>query len=137
MGDVVVIPFNKWSKRLLRSGQKKATSRKNKRYGKPNDFFQVEDEWFIIDRVTKKRLLEVMTKHYDDEGAKNPQEFKEVWIQIHPRRGFVANDLVWYHEFHKADADEKTRIEQFIEQKNTGYFANFAENEETGGKHAS
>ena len=99
---MISIPFNDWSKERIKAGQKCATSR-YKRYGKPGDTFMVDGETYELTHVVKRRLGIVAYYYFEEEGAKNPQEFIQIWEEIHPKRGFIPDDIVWYHAFRKVE----------------------------------
>jgi len=98
------IPFNEWSKEKLRSQTKKATSR-NSKYGKVGDTFKVilfENGLFIeyeLELILRLPLWFVAEDLYRSEGASSKEEFISVWQSIHPRKGYLPFDLVWYHHF--------------------------------------
>jgi len=97
------IPFNDWSKNRLLDRRKTATTR-SKRYGEPGDTFEVDlsprpfksYELVSIELMTLKEIAE---EHYDEEGAESPQEFIEVWNEIHPFRKYRPDDKKWFHKF--------------------------------------
>lgn len=103
----IEIPFNDWSKDKLRGDKKTATTR-SKPYGSPGDTFEVDltimefdgdIRTYELTLVTKKTLMVVANNHYDEEGAESPQEFIEVWNQLHPRRKYRPMDIKWFHKF--------------------------------------
>lgn len=98
----IKIPFNEWSKDKLEKGIKTATSR-NKMYGMPGDTFVVNlsdgEHTYRLKCVTKRPLLVVAKNNYREEGCKSPEEFAEVWIEIHPHKGWTPYHQVWYHTF--------------------------------------
>jgi hypothetical protein len=103
----IKIPFNTWSREKLEIGCKCATSR-NKQYGNLGDTFEVDETVFKIDLILRLPLWFVKDCLYLSEGCENPHEFFKVWCDIHPRKGFVPHQLVWYHHF-KEITDEKGR----------------------------
>ena len=98
----IKIPFNKWSKDRLKAGVKTATSR-TKKYGVVGDVFVVDGVSYELEIVSKVSLQTVLDVAWDVEGAKSKDEFVEVWESIHPRRGFVSDDKVWFHRFKRLD----------------------------------
>lgn len=94
----VYIPFNKWSRDRLRSGVKIATSR-IKQFGRPRDIFLVDGRKYIIVSVEKISLGLIAAEHYKEEGADSPQEFIDVWIELHPKKRFYPNQIVHFHRF--------------------------------------
>ena len=92
------IPMNDWSKRRLFNQTKKATSR-YKKYGEVGDTFTVGGFRYELELVIKVPLWFVVEDLYLSEGACSSDELREVWIGIHPNRGYRPFDLVWYHHF--------------------------------------
>ena len=96
----IEIPFNKWSKDRLKANMKTATSR-NKKYGDPGDTFTVEGLKYCLTQITKVSLSSIRDCCYDVEGCRSPEHFEKVWIDIHPRKGWVDEQKVWFHRFEK------------------------------------
>jgi hypothetical protein len=96
----VEIPFNVWSIGKLKEGVKTATTRTTK-YGEPGDTFQAIGNNYEITDVKKVKLGEVKKNWWNIEGAKNKQEFENVWIGIHPKSGWTPDKLVYIHFFRK------------------------------------
>jgi hypothetical protein len=94
------IPFNAWSKERIKNGIKTMTSR-YKRYGRPGDYYVVDDEKYILVEQYQIKLELVKLMYWQNEGAESPEEFEKIWKEIHPRRGFRPDDWVWAHEFEK------------------------------------
>lgn len=94
----IEIPFNDWSRERLSNMEKYATSR-NKKYGEVGDWFIVDDIDYTLDIVIQLPLWFVAKELFISEGADAPEEFVEVWKRIHPRKGYVPNQIVWYHHF--------------------------------------
>lgn len=94
----VGIPFNEWSLERLLDGRKTATSR-NKKYGKAGDVFIIRKKVFKLISIEKMKLIIIAKFHYKEEGAKYPEEFIEIWKQIHPKRGWEPDKRVWFHKF--------------------------------------
>ena len=107
----IEIPFNEWSKAILRANHKTATSR-NKRYGNVGDTFTVNcgysyiDDGFMrfeltyVERVT---LAFVRDKFYWEEGCQSEDMFIQIWNEIHPKKRFDDEQKVWLHIFKKID----------------------------------
>ncbi len=108
--DLIEIPFNSWSKDKLRAGKKNATSR-TKKYGERGDCFEVD----LGDKVVRYEVVfisrweldRIAINWYDVEGCDSPEEFKNVWGDIHPRKGFDPDQKVWFHLFEKVEEREK------------------------------
>lgn len=79
------------------SGLKTMTSR-TKRYGEAGEVLDSPAGKLRLRAVTRVRL-DVVLEFYRQEGCQSPQEFIDIWKRIHPRRGFLPNELVWLHEF--------------------------------------
>lgn len=94
----VKIPFNLWSQEKLLWELKKATSR-YKKYAEVGDTFIMQTKEYYINLVVKLPLWFIRNYLYESEGCKTPEEFENIWIEIHPKRGFRLNDIVWYHHF--------------------------------------
>lgn len=100
---VIKIPFNDWSIERLRDGRKTATSR-NKKYGVAGDTFITTDSTiFELDAIVKKSLHDVAYYFFKEEGAKDPHEFMDVWKELHPKKGFVPEQKVYFHTFKRID----------------------------------
>lgn len=98
MSNEVEIPFREDMRQAIIYGGKSCTTR-TKAYGAVGDCFKVENlvlEITAVDRV----LLGYVARHkYKQEGFKDSVSFIEAWEQLHPRKGFVAEQFVWLHEF--------------------------------------
>lgn len=96
MADIK-IPFKEWSIRELRIN-KFVTSRPTK-YGQPGDTFIVENMKFEINHVEKVTLGFVANVMFEAEGVSSPDEFIEAWNEIHPRKKFDPDQMVFLHVF--------------------------------------
>lgn len=96
--SVVDIPMNDWSVGRLEAGSKTATAR-TKQYGEPGDTFEVAGQLYEFTHVVKVPLAVVAQHFYEEEGAASPDEFAEVWEDIHYLRGFEPDWDVWLHLF--------------------------------------
>ena len=99
--EKVNIPFRDDMKLAILNGKKTCTSR-NKRYGYIGDQFEIDGQKFVLTWVSHVYLDDVAHLKYQDEGFESPNQFIEVWNQIHPRKGFDPLQTVWLHEFKKA-----------------------------------
>ena len=98
MTECITIPFMaEFGDRML-AGEKTATTR-NKKYGNGGDLFSAFGHSFRLTKVSKVYLGDVCTTAYEREGFKSQPEFIEVWKKLHPRKGFVPEQEVWFHEF--------------------------------------
>lgn len=100
--ELVDIPMNDWSTERLQAGEKTATTR-TRRYGEPGDRFEAAGNVYELTHVVKVPLEVVTRDFYDVEGADTPEEFVEVWEDIHHRKGFVADWMVWLHLFREVE----------------------------------
>ena len=101
-GEVVKvgIPFQvRWRDRML-SGWKTCTSRTRK-YGAPGDTFDAFGVTFEIIDVEQAELIYVAVGLHKKEGCSTPWEFKEVWKELHPRKGWDDSQKVWVHLFRR------------------------------------
>lgn len=94
----IKIPFNIRSEDKLLHKLKKATSR-YKKYGEIGDTFIVDGQCYYINLVVKLPLWFIRNYLYESEGCNTPEEFEQIWIGIHEKRGFRLKDEVWYHHF--------------------------------------
>ncbi len=92
------IPFNEWSKERLLILRKTATSR-TKKYGESGDIFIVNDIKYELEFVMKLPLHVIRDYLYKTEGCVSKMEFEKVWADIHPKKGWDDNQMVWYHHF--------------------------------------
>lgn len=98
MSKLVDMPMNEWSRAALADRSKVATSR-TKKVGEPGDYFEVDGTFYVITHVIKLPLHVIATQFYEEEGAESPGEFKQVWKNIHYRKGFVEDQEVYLHLF--------------------------------------
>jgi hypothetical protein len=105
----IEIPFNDWSLDKLKHG-KICTSR-TKRYGREGDTFKVDfGDYYTIYRIThivRLPLWLVRDYLYKAEGATSSSDFVRVWKKIHPKRGFVPDDIVYTHFFEEVEIVKK------------------------------
>jgi len=94
----IKIPFNDWSKDKLNKQLKNATSR-YKKYGKVGDTFEVNGWKYELEIVVKLPLWFISFYLYKSEGCNSSNGFESIWEEIHPRKGFLPFDEVWYHYF--------------------------------------
>jgi len=96
----VTIPFQPYWKEKMLNGEKTCSSR-NKRYGNIKDTFEQFDTTFQITNIIKLPLNFIALNLYKREGCDSPEEFKKVWIELHPRKGWVSDQKVFTHFFKK------------------------------------
>jgi hypothetical protein len=56
---------------------------------------------FELLAVAKLPLEEVSKNLFRQEGCSSPEEFREIWAELHPRKGFVPEQMVYVHWFSK------------------------------------
>lgn len=95
---LVRIPMRAGNALKCQKGKKTATSRPYP-MGAVGDFFQVNDGYYEITTVTKKRLGEVAALYFDKEGFGTTEEFIAEWRQIHPNKGYQPDWIIYYHTF--------------------------------------
>lgn len=96
---VIEIPMNAWSKERLLTGQKTCTAR-NKIYGEVgNEIDGGTEDLYRLKNIMYIPLWFVRDFLWFQEGAKSPEEYEKVWIDIHPRKGFIGEQKVYVHFF--------------------------------------
>lgn len=100
MSRILSFPFAPaWREKMLQ-GQKICTSR-TRPCGQPGDtFFQFGQE-FTLTRVEQQPLEFVAVQLYEAEGCRSPREFMAIWRDLHPRRGWDPDQVVFVHHFQK------------------------------------
>jgi len=63
------------------------------------DIFHVFGGEFKVEWVSQVKLSEVCEKWFRQEGVDSPEDFKRIWAEIHPRRGYDPEQLVYTHIF--------------------------------------
>lgn len=84
--------------------RKTATSR-NSRYANGHYMYQQYGYEVIIElySATRLRLEVIAQEHYLEEGVDSPQAFRDIWAEIHPRKGWRSLDKAWFHKFSVLD----------------------------------
>ncbi len=112
---MIEIPFVRAFEDKLVYGEKTCTSR-NKRYGNPGDFFTAFGETFVLTYVEKLPLAFVSSVLWKEEGCASPEEFRQVWVEIHPRKGYDGDQEVWVHKFRRvapsSDGQDAKRVSE-------------------------
>ena len=93
-------PFSEQFKVNMLLGNKTKTSR-NKKYGNAGDTFKIFGETFTITEIKKEKLDVIKNKYYREEGFFSPIDFENIWIKLHPRKGWEPDKLVFVHSFKK------------------------------------
>ena len=94
-------------------GRKTGTSR-NTRYGDPGDEFELKGVEFRLKKVTKQYLNTIASARYSEEGFDSPQEFMDIWVELHPRAGWEPHKRVWFHEYERI-TDLSTMPDEFLQ----------------------
>ena len=102
------IPFQEQWRQPMLEGQKTCTSR-TKRYGQEGDTFRIFNATFTLTKVEVIPLYKVARYYYKAEGLEHPDEFIEVWKQLHPRKGWLNLQGVWVHHFKRVENESKVR----------------------------
>ena len=97
----IEIPFSEEFKKQLINDEKTMTSR-TKRYGESGDTFSIFGETFVLQHVFKETLEQVAEKYYKEEGFASSKDFIEIWIRLHPMKGFIPDKKVFVHEFNRS-----------------------------------
>lgn len=96
---MIRIPFNERFHDKLRKREKTMTAR-TKAYGKAGDVFEVDGVGrFRLLSVVPCALRVIAEKFHKEEGCESPREFMDVWVEIHPGRGWTPNLVVKLHVF--------------------------------------
>lgn len=94
----VVIPFRDEFRRKILNGIKCMTTRTRK-MGNVNDIFKVFGATFKIIAVERVTLGYVALNCWNREGAESMENFKQIWAEIHPIKGYDPEQLVYLHTF--------------------------------------
>ena len=97
----IYLPFKEEFKGEMLTGGKTCTSR-TKKYGKPGDVFERWGAMFKIVEIKKMALQDVADKLYRKEGFFSPVDFIACWEELHPRVGWVPDQIVYVHFFQKS-----------------------------------
>lgn len=65
------------------------------------DVFTAYGVDFQVDRMEKHELQYVAENLYEKEGFEQPDQFVEIWKEIHPCKGWQPQQVVWVHFFHR------------------------------------
>jgi len=98
MTHIGSIPFKEKFRDAVLTGKKTMTSR-NKKYGDVGDTFDAFGRVFILEDVYKCTLSFVKSHFWYQEGCDSPEEFVQIWEEIHPRKGYQPNQQIWLHKW--------------------------------------
>jgi hypothetical protein len=101
MSVEIEIPFRQDMRDAILEGRKVCTSR-NSRYGYPGDYFILGGRKYVITLIRRLPLKEVAETFHREEGVEDQTHFIWLWEEIHPRKGFNPDQLVWTHFFQEA-----------------------------------
>lgn len=101
--ELVDIPFNDWSIEQLYSNNKTATTRTD-RYGLPGERFKAAEEVWEFTHVVRVPLQVVANHFYSEEGCMSKEDFIDIWEDIHYRKGYEPDWMVWLHLFREDSA---------------------------------
>ena len=94
----VDIPFLEEFKDDMLRDQKVCTSR-TQLYGTNGDTFKTFGAEFRIVCSVRLPLSVIAECLYGQEGFLNPQGFKDTWVKLHPRKGYIPDWIVYVHFF--------------------------------------
>ena len=103
------IPFNGRFKDVMLNGQKIMTSR-TKRYGEVGDKFEAFGSIFVITDQHKNNLGDIALNFFIEEGCSSSADFMDVWKNLHPKKGWDPEQLVWVHKFQKEAEQKKLEV---------------------------
>ena len=95
---MTTIPFRPIFFELMDKSIKRCTAR-NKRYGNVGDIFESHGRRFRITAIYTETVGRIAEHHWKEEGCRSKDHFIEVWKNIHPKKGFVPDQVVWLHWF--------------------------------------
>lgn len=99
----IEIPFREDMRQAIADGAKSCTSR-NKRYGEIGDTFEVDGRAYRLTSVRRYSLGAVAARLFALEGTYSAKDFERLWVEIHPRKGWDPEQLVWTHFFEEVSA---------------------------------
>lgn len=97
--NCITIPFRTQFREALLLEQKSLTAR-TKRFGSAGDRFQVFGATFELLTVTQVPLSHVAA-HWHEEGCRSEADFIDIWVSLHPKKGYDPLQVVWLHRFMK------------------------------------
>lgn len=96
--EIDYFPFSPEFKKVMLKGIKTKTSR-TKKYGFAGDTFIAFDRQFTLVDVKKEKLKHIAENYFKEEGFESPEGFIEKWKQLHPKKGWDPEQLVFVHDF--------------------------------------
>ena len=98
MSKEIILNFNDWSKRRIRKGAKRATTRREK-HGEVGDRFDACGRTWELTDVIKVDMVVVKERLWKVEGCRSPGEFVRIWNDCYPRTPYKPDRQVWLHKF--------------------------------------
>jgi len=95
---LVFLPFQSHFHAAIRDGRKTMTCR-SKKYGEAGDVVDSPIGPLRFTKVEPVKLGVVADDHWRNEGCNSTRDFIQVWNQIHPRKRFHADTIVFAHTF--------------------------------------
>jgi len=114
VGNEVTIRFRPSFREAFLSGQKITTARMEKR-GEPGDWFEAFGVRAVLLYVSQVPLQHV-ADCWHMEGCKSRLDFVQVWIEIHPGRGFDEGLMVWLHRFRKLGVSDR-QVDEVVQPR--------------------
>lgn len=96
----VEIPFRPIFKTVMLTDIKTMTCRPRV-MGRVDDRFRAFGAEFELTHVLRTTLLFVASDAWRQEGVESPAAFQVIWEDIHPRRGFDPEQVVYAHIFRR------------------------------------
>ena len=95
---VKTVNFRERFKEPMLAGVKTCTSRSYPVASVGDKFFRW-GRWFTVTAVEQWKLGQVKELKWREEGCNSPEEFQQIWSEIHYIKGFVPSQLVYLHTF--------------------------------------
>jgi hypothetical protein len=96
----VNIPFRPRFKEPMLSGQKTMTSRTKKMAGMGDTFSAFGATFVVVERYATSLSI-ISHNYWREEGCTSEADFVNVWNEIHPRKGYDPQQIVWCHLFRR------------------------------------
>ena len=77
---------------------------RSKRYGHKGDTFEIFDAEFELVEEPRLEPLEMILKHWADEGCESREDLEQVWCTLHPIKKLEdLSEKFWVHEFERVE----------------------------------
>ena len=93
------LPFDARWREAMMWGRKTCTSRRKRYKGSAFDAFGLQ---FVIVSVELLPLSIVAEHLWAKEGCDSPEDFRAVWVKLHPRKGWQPDQEVFVHHFRRS-----------------------------------